>query len=73
VVGAELVTEAEDAVGAGFGRVEVVLGTFEGCEVFSREVFWEAFDWEVGRIIGHSIESFGRALRVFIPGRDDAD
>ena len=66
MVRAELVVEAEDAVGAGFRGVEVILRAFEGCEVFDREVVWEAFDWEVGKIVGHSIESWGRILRVFI-------
>jgi len=56
VVGPELVAEAEDAVGARFGGVEVVFGAFEGCEVFDRKVFWEAFDWETGKIVGHSME-----------------
>ncbi len=73
MVGPEFVPEAEDAVGAGFGGVEVVLGAFEGSEVFNREVFWKAFDREVGEIVGHSIESWGRVLRVFIRGRDGAD
>ncbi len=66
MVGPELVTEAEDAVGARFGGVKVVLGAFEGSEVFDGEVFWKAFDRKAGRIVGHSIESWGRVLRVFI-------
>ncbi len=66
MVGAELVTEAEDAVGAGFRGVEVVFGAFEGGEVFSGEVFWKAFDREAGKIVGHSIEVWGEVLRVFI-------
>jgi len=57
VVGPELIAEVEDAVGARFGGVEVVLGAFEGSEVLDREVFWEAFDREAGKIVGHSIES----------------
>ena len=73
MVGAELVAEAEDAVGAGFGGVEVVLGAFEGCKVFDREVFWKAFDWEAGKIVGHSIESWGVVLKVFIRDRGSAD
>ena len=73
MVGAELVAEAEDAVRAGFGGVEVVFRAFEGSEVFSREVFWKAFDREVGKIVGHSIESWGEVLRVFICVWDDAD
>jgi len=56
VVGPELVPEAEDAVGAGFGGVEVVFGAFEDGEVFDREVFWKAFDRKAGEIVGHSIE-----------------
>jgi len=66
VVGSELIAEAEDAVGAGFGGVEIVFGAFEGSEVFGGEVFWKAFDREAGKIVGHSMESWGRILRVFI-------
>ncbi len=58
--------EVEDAVGAGFGGVKVVFRSFEGCKVFDREVTWEAFDGEAGKIVGHSIESWGGVLRVFI-------
>jgi len=57
VVSPELVSEAEDAMGVGFGWVEVVFGMFEGSEVFDRKVFRKAFDRKVGKIIGHSIES----------------
>ena len=56
MVGAELVAEAEDAVRAGFGGVEVVLGTFEGSKLFKGEVFWKALDRKAGKIVGHSIE-----------------
>ena len=56
MVGPKLIVEAEDAVGAGFRGVKVVLRAFEGCEVFDREVLWEAFDWETGKIVGHSME-----------------
>jgi len=56
MVGAELVAEAEDAVRARFGGVEVVFGAFEGSKFFDREVFWKAFDREAGKIVGHSIE-----------------
>ncbi len=73
MISAELVAEAEDTVGARFGGVEVVIGVFEGREIFDREVFWKVFDWEVGKIVGHSIESWGMVLRVFIHGRGDAD
>ena len=73
MVGAELVAEAEDAVGARFGGVEVVFGAFEGSEVFNREVFWEAFDGKAGKIVGHSIERWGEALRVFICDGGNAD
>ncbi len=73
MVGAELVAEAEDAVGAGFRGVEVVLRAFEGCEVFDREVAWEAFDWEAGKIVGHLIEILGSVPRVFMHGRGGAD
>jgi len=73
VVGSEFVAKTEDAVGAGFGGVEVVFGAFEGSEVFDREVFWKAFDREAGKIVGHSMESWGRVLRVFICDWDGAD
>ncbi len=66
MVGAELVAEAEDTMGAGFGGIEVVFGTFEGSEIFGGEVFWKAFDRRAGEIVGHSIESWGKVLRVFI-------
>ncbi len=55
VLGVELVSESEDAVRAGFGGVKVVLGTFEGSELFDRKVLREAFDREVGKIVGHSM------------------
>jgi len=58
--------EVEDAVGAGLGGVKVVLGTFEGSKVLSREIFWKACDRKAGRIVGHSIEVWGEVLRVFI-------
>ena len=57
MVGSKFVSEAEDAVRAGFGGVEVVFRTFERSEFFKGEVFWEAFDGEAGKIVGHSIES----------------
>jgi len=56
VVGPELVSKAEDAMRAGFGGVEVVLGTFEGSKFFKGEVFWKALDREAGKIVGHSME-----------------
>jgi len=73
VVGPKFVAEAEDAVGTWFGGVEVVFGAFEGSEIFDGEVFCKAFDREAGKIIGHSIESWGGAPRVFICGLADAD
>ncbi len=73
MVGPEFVLEAEDAVRVGFGGVEVVLGTFEGSEFFDREVFGKAFDRKAGKIVGHSIESWGFARRVLIHIWDDAD
>jgi len=45
--------EAEDTKGVGFSRVKVVLGAFERGELFNRKVFREAFDREVGKIVGH--------------------
>ncbi len=66
MVGPELVAEVEDAMGARFGGVEVVFGAFKGSKVFEGEVFWKAFDRKAGKIVGHSIESWGRVLRAFI-------
>jgi len=66
VVGPEFIAEAEDAVGVGLGGIEVVFGAFEGGEVFDGEVCWKAFDRKAGKIVGHSIGSWGRVLRVFI-------
>jgi len=57
VVGPKFVSEAEDAMGVGFGGVEVVVGAFEGSEVFNGKVFGELFDRKAGKIVGHSIES----------------
>ncbi len=73
MVGPELISEVEDAVRAGFGGVEVVVGLFKRGEVFNREVFWKLFDREAGKIVGHSIESWGFIWRVFIRDRDGAD
>ncbi len=53
VSGIELILEAEDAVGLGLGGVEVEVGPFERGELFKREIFWEVFDREVGKIVGH--------------------
>ncbi len=47
--------EAEDAKGVGFSGVKVILRAFEGGELFNRKVFREAFDSEVGKIVGHSM------------------
>ena len=67
VFGAELVSEAKDAVRAGFRGVEIVLGTFEGSELFNRKVFRELFDREAGKIGRHSM-CFSSPDRVpFIP------
>ncbi len=55
VFGVELVMKMEDAVGAGFGGVEVILGTFEWGEFFKGEVFWKSSDREAGKIVGHSM------------------
>ena len=73
MVGTELVAEAEDAVRARFGGVEVVLGVFEGGKVFDGEVFRKAFNRKAGKIVGHLIESWGIIPRVFIRGGGDAD
>ncbi len=56
MVGPEFIAEVEDAVGAGLGGVEIVLGAFERGKVFDGEVFWKAVDRKAGKIVGHSIE-----------------
>ena len=71
--GAELVSESEDAVQAGFRGVEVILGTFEGSELFNRVVAWDAFDRKAGKIVGHSMESWGSVWRVLIRVGSGAD
>ena len=73
MVGPKLVAEAEDAMGVGFRGVEVVLRAFEGSKALDGEIFWKAFDRKAGEIVGHSIEGWGEALRVFICEWDDAD
>jgi len=45
----------EDAKGTGLSGVKVVLGVFEGSELFDRKVFREAFNREAGKIVGHSM------------------
>ncbi len=55
MLGVKLVLEMEDTVRMGFRGIKVVLGTFEGSELFDRKVFREAFDREAGKIVGHSI------------------
>ena len=63
----ELVLEPENAVRTRFGGVKVVLGTFERGELFDREVFWELFDREAGKIVRHSILSLSAGCPPFIP------
>ena len=73
VLGAKLISEAEDTVSAGFGGVKVVLGSFEGSELFDRKVLRELFDREVGKIVRHSIlfPSAGRpSFILFVPVAD---
>ncbi len=73
VRGTEFIMETKDAVGSGFGGVEVEVGSFEGSEFFKGEVFWEVFDREVGKIVGHSMEVWGPTWRVFIHVEGVAD
>ncbi len=73
VFGVKLVPEMEDTVSMGFGGIEVVLGTFEGSELFDRKVFRELFDGEAGKIVRHLIRfwSADRApFNPFIPVAD---
>ena len=67
VLGVELILELEDAIRTGFRGIKVVLGTFEGSELFNRKVFRELFDREAGKIGRHSM-CFSSPDRVpFIP------
>jgi len=63
VLGVEFVSKPEDTVRTGFRGIKVILGVFEGSELFDRKVLREAFDREAGKIVGHSIQlwSVGRA------------
>ena len=67
VLRAKLVPETEDTVRAGFGGIKVVLGTFEGSELFDRKVFRELFDREAGKIVRHSILFLSADCPPFIP------
>jgi len=66
VLGAELVLETEDAVRTRFGGVKVILGSFEGSELFNRKVFRELFDREAGKIVRHSIHFLSADRSPFI-------
>ena len=66
VLGIELVLEPEDTVRVGFRGVKVVLGTFEGSELFDRKVLREAFDREAGKIVGHLMGLLELVGEVFI-------
>ncbi len=67
VRGAELIAEAKDAIRTGFGGVKVVLGAFEGSELFNRKVFRELFDGEAGKIVRHSIRFSSADCFLFMP------
>jgi len=66
VVGAKLISETEDTVRARFGGVKVVLGSFEGSELFDRKVFRELFDGEAGKIVRHSMRFLSAKRSLFI-------
>ncbi len=73
MLGAKLVPKTEDTVRTGFGGIKVILGTFEGSELFDRKVFRELFDREAGKIVRHSIlfPSAGRpSFILFVPVAD---
>jgi len=73
VLRTELVSEAEDAIRAGFRGVEIVLRAFEGSELFDRKVFRELFDREAGKIVRHSIHFLSAdclPFMLFIPVAD---
>ncbi len=73
VFGIKLVMEVEDAVSTRFRGVKVVLGAFEWSEVFNGKVFWETFDREVGKIVGHSMGVWRLVWRALIHIGDAAD
>ncbi len=73
VLGVELVSEVEDTIRAGFRGVEIVLRAFEGGELFDGKVLRKLFDREAGKIVRHSIGSWGVIPGVFIQDRGEAD
>ncbi len=73
VLGAKLISEMEDAVRMGFRGVKVILGAFEGSELFDRKVFRELFDREAGKIIRHLICFSSADCFPFIPSALVAD
>ncbi len=73
MLGAELVPKTEDTVRTGFRGIKVVLGAFEGSELFDRKVFREAFDRETGKIVGHSMQLWSVGCALFIPSVFVAD
>ena len=66
VRGADLVTEMEVTERLWLGGVEVEFGSFEWGKFFDREVFWQTFDGEAGKITGHLMRSLGIPWGVFI-------
>jgi len=73
VVGFKFVLVSEDAVRARFRGVEIVIGSFEGGEVFNGEVFREPLDRKAGKIVGHSMGLWRLACRVLIRAGGAAD
>ncbi len=68
VLGVEFVPEAEDTVRAGFRGVKIVLRALERGELFDGKVLRELFDREAGKIVRHSMGSWGVIPGVFIQG-----
>ncbi len=66
VLGVKLVSKPKDTVRTGFRGIKVVLGAFEGSELFDRKVFRETFDREVGKIIRHSMQLWSVSRVPFI-------
>ena len=66
MVGPEFVPESEDTVRVGFGGVKVIVGAFEGSEVFNGEVFRKLFDRKAGKIVGHSMGLWRSMCRALI-------
>src|SRR6266403_1082504 len=71
--GSRIVYNTSDVLIRGRFRAYSGSGRCCGSGVFDREVLWKGFDGKAGEVVGHSIEGWGEASRVFICDRGDAD